>query len=229
MFFSFDMCPYIAIIGDIKKSREVVERERLQDKLKKVLENVNCLYSNSIASNFIITLGDEFQGLLFSGKHFMDIVYYIKKEMYPINIRFGIGIGEITTKINSQMSIGADGPGYYNARDCIDDLKKNERKKVVLAGDIKIKIEGDNHLQELSLNSIFKLMYVIEKGWTPKQREVINFMLYNEMSQTQTAIYFSVAQSNIHQLLSKSSFYAYKDAFDSVNKILEEVGDDKNL
>lgn len=32
-------------------------------------------------------------------------------------MRFGIGIGSISTKINSEISIGADGPGYYKARE----------------------------------------------------------------------------------------------------------------
>ena len=60
-----------------------------------------------------ITLGDDFQGLLHSGEHVMDIIQYIKREAYPIKIRFGIGIGAITTNINAMISIGADGSGYY--------------------------------------------------------------------------------------------------------------------
>ena len=159
----------------------------------------------------------------------MDIIQYIKKESYPIKIRFGIGIGAITTDINSAISIGADGPGYYKARDSIEQLKVLEKKNESTYGDIQIKIVGDNNLQELSLNSILKLMYCIEKDWTKKQREVVNYVLFEKKNQTETAHYFNVTQSNIQQILSKTHFYAYKDAFDSVNKILSEVKYDNKL
>lgn len=228
-FFLFNFNPYIAIIGDIKNSRSIEKRKEIQNKLNKVLNKINNIYYDSISSNFTITLGDEFQGLLHSGEHVMDIIQYIKKELYPIKIRFGIGIGAITTNINSMVSIGADGPGYYKARESIEQLKILEKKKTTTYGDIQIKIDGDNNLQELSLNSILKLMYCIEKEWTKKQREVVNYVLFQKKNQTETAHYFNVTQSNIQQILSKTHFYVYKDAFDSVNKILSEVKNDIKL
>lgn len=230
MFFFFkNYNPYIAIIGDIKKSKNIEERRNFQKKLNHILNEINEAYSNSIASNFTITLGDEFQGLLHSGEYVMDIIQYIKKETYPITIRFGIGIGAITTDINSKISIGADGPGYYKARDSIEQLKVLEKKNESTYSDVQIKIDGDNSSQELSLNSILKLMYCIEKDWTQKQREVVNYVLFEKKNQTETAHYFHVTQSNIQQILSKTHFYAYKDAFESVNKILSEVNYDHKL
>ncbi len=228
-FFFFNYNPYIAIIGDIKNSKSIEKRKEIQNKLNKILNEVNNIYYGAISSNFTITLGDEFQGLLHSGEHVMDIIQYIKKELYPVKIRFGIGIGAITTNINSMISIGADGPGYYKARESIEQLKILEKKKTSTYGDIQIKIDGDNNLQELSLNSILKLMYCIEKEWTKKQREVVDYVLFQKKNQTETAHYFNVTQSNIQQILSKTHFYAYKDAFDSVNKILSEVKNDIKL
>lgn len=228
-FFFFQFNPYIAIIGDIKKSKNIQERKIFQEKLSKTLDEVNQIYSGSISSKFTITLGDEFQGLLHSGEHIMNIIQYIKKEVYPVKIRFGIGVGSISTDINYEISIGADGPGYYKARDCVDELKMLEKKKESAFGDIQIKIDGDNYLQELSLNSLFKLMYSIEKNWTEKQRQIVNYILFERVSQTNVAEYFNVTPSNIQQILSKTHYYAYKEAFDSINKILSEVKYDEKL
>lgn len=222
-FFFFKFNPYIAIIGDIKKSKNIEERKKFQDKLNNILKEVNQTYSTSISSKFTITLGDEFQGLLNSGEHIMEIVQYIKKEIYPVKIRFGIGIGTITTDINSEISIGADGPGYYRARDSIENLKKLEKMKERANTDIQIGIDGDNYLQEISLNTMLKLMYIIENNWTEKQRKIINYILFKKVSQTEVARHFNVTPSNIQQILSKSHYYAYKEAFDSINKILSEV------
>lgn len=228
-FFFFKFDPHIAIIGDIKNSRKIVERKEVQTKLNHVLQEINQIYSGSIASNFTITLGDEFQGLLCSGKNTMNILQYIKKEMAPINIRFGIGVGHITTHVDPKISIGADGPGYYMARDSIETVKNYENRKEKALCDMLIKIDGDNQLQEISLNSTLKLMYSIEQRWTNKQKEIINYMLFEDMSQTEVSQHFNVTPSNIQQILAKSHYYAYKEAFDSINKILSEVDYDTKL
>lgn len=229
MFFFFKFNPYIAIIGDIKNSKNIKERNILQKKLDKILNEVNEIYSDSISSKFIITLGDEFQGLLHSGKNLMEIIYYIKKEIYPVKIRFGIGIGNISTLINPEISIGADGPGYYKARESIEYLKSLESKKEKALSDIQMRIDGDNTLQELSLNTILKLMYSVEICWTKKQREVVDYILFEKVNQTEASQYFHVTPSNIQQILAKSHYYAYKEAFDTINKIFSEVECDTKL
>ena len=229
MFFSFNFQPYIVIIGDIMNSKEIMNRKNVQDKLSRVLENVNQAYSDSIMSKFAITLGDEFQGLLHTGEKTIEIIEYIKMEMYPVKIRFGIGIGSIETDINSEISLGADGSGYYRARNCIEKLKKIEKKKETASSDILIECDDENEMQELSLNSIFKLMYSIEKRWTEKQRAVVNTCLFQHSNQTEISKIFHVTQSNIQQILSKAQFYVYKEVYGSIDKILSEVKHDSKL
>lgn len=106
-----DEKPFIAIIGDIRNSRELDSRKKIQDKLNETLEEINLKYQDDIESKFVITLGDEFQGLLSSGRILLHVIQDIKMQLYPVEIRFGIGIGEITTDINTEMALGADGPG----------------------------------------------------------------------------------------------------------------------
>ena len=55
---------YVAIIGDIIDSKKIKNRNEVQQKLKHVLSKINQSYDDIIAANFIISLGDEFQGLL---------------------------------------------------------------------------------------------------------------------------------------------------------------------
>ena len=97
--------PYIAIIGDIKESRKINDRNNVQNKLKAVLIKINQKYESAISAKFTITLGDEFQGLLCVGENVIDIIEEIRREMSPVQIRFGIGVGEINTDINSDMSL----------------------------------------------------------------------------------------------------------------------------
>lgn len=94
---------YYAIIGDIKNSKDIENRYEVQEKLKHILNNVNLNYKDSIKANFLITLGDEFQGLLSKSEDILEIVKYIQKEIYPVKLRFGIGIGGISTKIEKKL------------------------------------------------------------------------------------------------------------------------------
>src|SRR5665647_1997112 len=114
---------YFVIIGDIIDSKKVIDRSLLQDKLNSILKKINECFEQEIASNFIITLGDEFQGVLLSSKNLLKIIDLIDFQLYPVKVRFGIGIGTISTKINKEMSLGADGPAYYNARKMINEIK----------------------------------------------------------------------------------------------------------
>jgi len=118
---------YIAIIGDIIDSKKIKSRRQIQEKLNRILKHVNEAYYADISAKFIITLGDEFQGLLKSFEHMLDIVKYIQREMYPVMLRFGIGFGEINTNIFFEAAIGADGPAYYAAREVIEQLRGQEK------------------------------------------------------------------------------------------------------
>lgn len=96
--------------------------------LNHILNQLNTEYSFDISAKFTITLGDEFQGLLHNCTNLLHITETIQREMYPVKLRFGIGVGEITTDINPELAIGADGPSYYYARKAIHELRNNEKK-----------------------------------------------------------------------------------------------------
>lgn len=214
---------YIAIIGDIKESKKIDNRDEVQKKLKSILEDMNTRYQEDISSNFIITLGDEFQGLLCNGARLMQIISEIEERMYPINIRFGVGIGKITTEINRELSIGADGPGYYNARAAIESLKEDEKRKRINAANVRFEAEEEKHSTVMMLNTITTLLMAIKDTWSDRQREVICEMLVHGESQVDVAKRLGVNQSTVQKILAKGKFYAYKDALDTIDKVMGEI------
>ena len=223
MFFSFSDNPYVAIIGDMKESKKIDNRSETQKKLKQVLAEINQKYKPEISAKFIITLGDEFQGLLNRGANTMNIVSEIERKMFPIKIRFGIGIGRITTDINEEMAIGADGPGYYFARDAIDYLKKNEKKKQAIAADIRFEVDCDNQATAIMLNTIVALMTAIKESWSDRQREIIWDMIEHQDSQTDVANRLKIQQPAVQKSFSLGKYYAYKNAVDTIGDVLGEI------
>ncbi len=217
--------PYVAVIGDIRGSREIAERNSVQGRLREVLCRINETYRTEIAAKFVITLGDEFQGLLHGGLRLVEIMEEIERGMYPVRIRFGIGIGEITTEINAEMAIGADGPAYYRAREAVERLKDSEQRKKLEASDIRIEIERDEHSQARALNTIFLLMTVLKGHWSGRQREIIWQFEENRGSQAACAEQLQISQSSVQRSLANGNYYAYKEARDTVSSVMGKIGE----
>lgn len=208
---------YIAIIGDIKGSKKLENRSDAQEKLNSILNYVNNRYEKQIAAKFLITLGDEFQGLLSGGEHLIEIVKYIQKQMYPIKIRFGIGIGEIHTEINSEAAIGADGPAYYAARNTIEELHEQEKKLKKQASDMQISLYNRKHVMIDQINAILSLMNIIEESWTDKQRYTVWDMEENGGSQTECAKRMDTTQSTVARRIADSNYITYEHAKESLS------------
>ncbi len=224
MVFTFlQKTPYIAIIGDIKDSKKLENRNMIQNQLKQVFEMINETYCADISSKFLITLGDEFQGLLHNGANALTIIHEIEGKMFPVKIRFGIGVGEITTDIDKDTPLGADGPAYYNARIAIEGLKADEKKNMSISSDIRIEIDKENYDSARFMNTIFSLLTAIKNSWTVRQREIIFDMMKHQDSQVEAAKRFNIRQSSIHKNLTKGNYYTFCDALHTIDLALGEI------
>lgn len=216
---------YIAIIGDIKDSKKLSDRSEIQKKLSCTLKNINQIYRDGIVAKFTITLGDEFQGLLEEWDHILDIIKYIQKEMYPVKLRFGIGIGEISTDIVYEAAIGADGPAYYAARKMIEELREQERRLKKQASDIQITCYNMECFDVKEINTILALMKTIEDSWSEKQRFTIWDMAENGGSQGQCAERMNTTQSTVARRLADGNYIIYEDAKKTAGEALKRLGD----
>ena len=217
---------FVAVIGDIKDSRHLENRKEVQVHLQEILDRLNEKYKDHIVSIFLITLGDEFQGLLRSGEHILDMVNEIRMEMYPVRLRFGIGFGQITTDIKSEMALGADGPGYYRAREAVELLKEREKKNRPVLAELCLRLDEKDQEKEVLLNTVFDLMYVVESGWTERQRETIWDMLLYGDGQQNTARRLSISQPTVQKALAAGSYYTYENALKNAAKILGDIQND---
>ena len=103
------MNQYYALIGDIIESRQLANRAQQQEALSQVLDNLNDRYQAHLASRFSLTLGDEFQGLVKVGAPIFQIIDQLRLALPDLNLRFGLGLGEILTSINQPLVWGLMG------------------------------------------------------------------------------------------------------------------------
>ena len=217
---------YVAIIGDIKQSKKIENRIEVQKKLDKVLKNINVMYQEDIAARFLITLGDEFQGLLKWKDNVFDIIKYIQRNMYPVELRFGIGIGEISTDIFYEAAIGADGPAYYAARQSIQELHEKEKKFKKHTADIQMGLYNKTSFDIEEINMMLSLIKTIEDSWTEKQRYTIWDMIEYGGSQTECAKRMKTSQSTVARRLAEGNYLIYKQSGDVMRKAIKRIGEE---
>lgn len=227
---------YCAVIGDIINSKKIEKREEVQKKLKLALLKINDEYKKQLASYFTVTLGDEFQGLLNNPKSVFLIISIIKKELHPIEIRFGIGFGSIYTEIDKEVSMGADGPAYHNARHAIENIKinnkkyENEKKNIFVKWSEKSGVRKSEIIElENLMNANLSACAFIETKWTKKQREVISKIMNSELSQRDIATIFKIKQSNVHRRLSTSGYYTYEKCMETVQNTIIDLWESANV
>ncbi len=219
---------YVAIIGDIIDSKKIKNRNEVQQKLKHVLSKINQSYDDIIAANFIISLGDEFQGLLCQQEKVFEIINDIEMNMFPIKIRFGIGVGKIDTDILKNNTLEIAGPAYYNARKSISILNKKKKnyEKIVTNAIINSGEQWDT--QDELINSILSLIYISKSKWTKNAVNVIKTYIKNNYNQYDVAKELGVQQPAISKTLKNCYFYTINHSYNVLHNAMKERDDNDN-
>lgn len=210
---------YYAIIGDIINSKKIEDRYTAQVQLNSALKNINHLFKEDIASDFIITLGDEFQGVLHNAMHVMEIIDRIKFQMDPIQLRFGIGIGDISTPINRRASLGSDGPAYWYAREAINLI--NGRKNRII-------IQTGSQIGTINLiNSSLSACDFIEDNWTSGQRDFVRRVILENgftksIKQTELAAKFGKTPQAINYRIKETGIQIYIQLKEAISQTLQD-------
>ena len=79
---------FVAVTGDVVKSRQISHRDVVQKKLDRAMSDINRQFKKYVAVKFDFTIGDEFQGLLYSPEKSYAIVREFQKILYPLKILF---------------------------------------------------------------------------------------------------------------------------------------------
>lgn len=192
----------IGIIGDIVGSRQLgIQRSPAQEDLLEILKYFNKKYHAAILSKFIVTTGDEFQGLLKKAYVIPDIIWDLEIMFKYADVRIGIGYGNINTALK-EFSIGMDGPVWYAARDAIKDAYSQKRFGGVF------KNFGDS--EDKILNGLARLLHNHRKKLTEKQLEVIS-LLRRGLNQVEIGDELSITKQAVHQRMQSVSWGAYNE------------------
>lgn len=208
---------YCAIIGDLIGSKKIEPEQRaaVQVRLRQLLDEMNEKYSDYMVSPFLLTLGDEFQGLLTASEAALEITEYIDRGLaeHSVRIRYGLGLGEISTgSVNREQALGDDGSVYHRAREGVELLKKKKWKGFPVA-------IRTGEVDEELLWSVCQLLNDLAEDWNPAQRQYVLDMeqlgeqqLVAEKNRTQ--------QSGVSRALKRAHYKTYRKAKEDLKQYL---------
>lgn len=207
---------YIAVIADMVRSRDLPppRRRLLQRRFSRLIASLNRDYRKALASRFIITLGDEFQGVLNSAGSIPDLIWHLEQDFPERQLRVGIGFGALDTPLQ-KYAINMDGPVLHLARAAIDHAKRAK----TLGGIFR----GFGGLDDI-LNGMAGLLWFQRSRWTPAQRNIAG-LLRKGMSQTQVAKKLRVSKQVVSRQVLAAGCFQYIAAENAWRMILQKQVD----
>jgi len=204
---------YIALIGDIRGSRELEDRQEAQDEFKHVVNYLNeYIPANAIASRFTITTGDEFQVLLTEANEAVEAAVLASDRFHPARLRFGIGRGELETEVNPNQAIGMDGPCFHRAREAIKSAREDGAW---------LRIAGWTDDLDGHVNTMFDLVQCVREDWTDRQTQFAHaFKL--EGSQQGVVDLYDVSKSTVSESLKAGHVQEVRAAEQSLAAMLQK-------
>lgn len=203
----------IAVIGDIVNSRRVgsEDRQDFQQLLQGAIDHVNRLHTRSILAKFVITAGDEFQGLLSKAQPLPDIIWMIEKAVADwasendltgiVDVRFGVGCGRLETELK-KFAVGMDGSVWHEARQALKTAESKRR----LGG----LFSGFSEPDQTIINAFAALLRQLREQMTHRQLEVLD-ALRNAGEQKAVAATLKISKQAVHKHVAVSGWEEYKE------------------
>ena len=114
------------LIGDVIGSRAITDRAGAQAEIGRVLSEVSTLLTP--VQPLEPTVGDEFQGAFETIADATLAALLIRLGLLPeIDVRCGLGSGEVSVHDASRAPLLQDGPGWWNARGALEEMSAARR------------------------------------------------------------------------------------------------------
>lgn len=206
---------FVVLIGDLVRSRRLTgyQRGRTQTRLEKTLHKINRDHQDRICIRLQFTAGDEFQGVLRTADRLFSIINLIREAISPVPVRFGIGVGKITTPLSSHPQ-AMDGPAFHRARDALKRAQEFLEQTYLSSG---------QYERDEAVNAWLDVLSFIRAAWSIRAREVIR--LYEEFGKLEpTAKKLNISIQAVSKHLRVTGYKAYARGEEVMTKLLRAYG-----
>jgi len=155
---------YAVVTADLVMSRGLADRRGTQRTLVQLVDTLNTEFGKDLAAPFMITLGDEIQGLLREPVRFPPVISTIHTAFRPDAITVGVGLGGVATELTTRVT-EMDGPAFVSARQAVETGKSKKLEVVVVSGSDQV---------DAVLNTVYGFIGGVQSRWKLKQWERVN-------------------------------------------------------
>jgi hypothetical protein len=193
---------YLAVVADIVGSRDLKNRRPLTQKhFRELVAKLNKVYVQSLAAPFVISRGDEFQGLLNDAARIPDIVWNLESWFPDTELHLGFGNGTLDTPLISGGSVvELDGPAFHNAREAVE-------RKARFGGTFRGFSEGGDAI----LNGFAAELRRHRERLSDRQKQVVE-LLRHGLNQTAVAQKLRLTKQAISDHVRAAGWDAYSEA-----------------
>lgn len=118
----------VTVLGDVVASRAVPDPELRHAALRRALASAN----RSVGARQALTptIGDEFQGLYDDLVSALDATLIVRLTLLgELDVRFGIGSGEVRSYDPGRAPFEQDGPAWWSAREAVDTVRATSQRR----------------------------------------------------------------------------------------------------
>jgi hypothetical protein len=209
--------PYVAVIGDIVRSRRLdsTTRNDVQVAFVQLMKELNQEFAESLLGKFTIALGDEFEALIrasAASETIPDLIWRIEENFPKPVLRLGFGLGRIDTPISHNVAT-LDGPAFHHAREAIEVAEKKKQLGGVFCG------FGENH--DPILNGIARVLHHQRSRWSRQQRNLA-IVLHRGIRKIDAARTMGLPRQTITAYAQAAGWDAYREGETAWHKALQE-------
>lgn len=205
---------HTVLMGDIVESETFPSREHLHVVFNTSVDAANQKHGNDIASPLTITLGDEFQGLLFSRAAAFQVAHEMRLGLLSegVKCRFVIGDVQLETPLNQTAAWNMLGRGLAEARGRLEEKQDPNAYR--------FSFPQDGDLPPL-LDAIGSSLTFIEEGWTERQGTYVRESLLLALNVAEIADRNGVSKRAVYKGLEAANLKLYQRQLDAIAGFLK--------
>lgn len=211
----------IAVIADMVGSRSIEDKDRtqLQSVFEQFVAELNRKYEEVLLSKFVITLGDEFQGLLLDASEVPNLLWDFESKFADRKLRVGVGFGNITTPIREE-ALSMDGTALHHARFAIDFAKRRKRLGGIFW--------GFGEMEDKILNGTARELWYHRTHKTRKQVQVLD-LLRQGLSRTEVGEKLGLSHQAVYEHVQSARWDIYLQGEEAFKLLISGMVVDSGL
>ena len=204
---------YAVVTADIIGSRQIKAFRKKRDEKLRPISALH-LRQKLILSDYAVTAWDEFQAILRSPTFLPRLLFDLRRQFYPMQLRIAVGIGKVSEPYKRPVNVFAGGPAFERARHAAEQLKNGRNAKVR----VWTAIESGNHMFDVIANTIYHLHDTLLQDISPRQWQAVSAQAVTG-NQEATAVQLRVNVSTISRTLRRAHYWQLEET----RLALEEV------